>query len=294
MVMANVQSLRNKIDELQATVHVHHAYREACILAFTETWLKSQDSDSVLTINGFGIPLRTDRDPVITGKSQGGGVCLYINERWCNSVIVRESLCTQDIELLSVSLRPFYLPREFPQIFVTVVYIHPKANEAKVKETVEHTVSKLQNVSPDAPNFVMGDFNHCSLKHTLRNFQQYVTCATRFNKTLDLCYGSVRGAYKSISNPPLGLSDHNAVLLIPVYKTVLKRYRAENKSIKKWSADSSLALQGCLECTNWEVFDNSCSDIDELTDVVSSYINFCEDILSLKKRYKHSLIQSHG
>ncbi len=75
-------------------------------------------------------------------------------------------MCTQDIELLSVSLRPFYLPQEFPQMFVTVVYIHPKANEAKVKETVEHTVSKLQNVSPDAPNFIMGDFNHCSLKYT--------------------------------------------------------------------------------------------------------------------------------
>lgn len=82
IVMANVQSLRNKIDELQATVHVHHAYREACILAFTETWLKAQDIDSVLTIHGFGTPLRTDRDSVITGKSQGGGVFLYINERW--------------------------------------------------------------------------------------------------------------------------------------------------------------------------------------------------------------------
>ncbi len=47
---------------------------------------------------------------MITGKRQGGGVCLYINKRWCNSVIVRETFCTQDIELLSVSLRPFYLP----------------------------------------------------------------------------------------------------------------------------------------------------------------------------------------
>lgn len=28
---------------------------------------------------------------------------------------------------------------------------------------------------------------------------------------------------------------------------------------------------------------HSCSDIDELTDVVSSYINFCEDVLSPQK-----------
>ncbi len=55
IVMANVQSLRNKIDELQATVHVHHSYREACILAFTETWLKAQDSDSVLLLTALGL-----------------------------------------------------------------------------------------------------------------------------------------------------------------------------------------------------------------------------------------------
>ncbi len=103
-----------------------------------------------------------------------------------------------------------------------------------MKETVERTVSKLQNVSPDAPNFIMGDFNHCSLKYTLRIFQQYVTCTTRVNTILDLCYGSVRGAYKSISNPPLGLSEHNTVFLIPVYKTVLKKYKTETKSIRKW------------------------------------------------------------
>lgn len=95
---------KEKFDELQATVHVHHAYRKECILAFTETWLKTQDSDSALTINRFGTPLRTDRDSLITCKSQGGGVCLYIHKRWCNSVILRETLCTQDIELLSVSL----------------------------------------------------------------------------------------------------------------------------------------------------------------------------------------------
>lgn len=33
IVMANIQSLRNKIAELQVTLHVHHAYREACIFS---------------------------------------------------------------------------------------------------------------------------------------------------------------------------------------------------------------------------------------------------------------------
>ena len=45
-----------------------------------------------------------------------------VRQWWC------ERLFTTDIELLCVSLLPFYLPREFPQIFLTVVYIQPKAH----------------------------------------------------------------------------------------------------------------------------------------------------------------------
>ncbi|KAK7461597.1 hypothetical protein BaRGS_00038641, partial [Batillaria attramentaria] len=66
-----------------------------------------------------------------TGKQHGGGVCLYVNPRWCNTVTVRDTLCTPDIELLTVSLRPFYIPREFPQLFFTLVYVHPRANAAR-------------------------------------------------------------------------------------------------------------------------------------------------------------------
>lgn len=37
--LLNVQSLRNKTDELQSQAHYSHEFREACILALTETWL---------------------------------------------------------------------------------------------------------------------------------------------------------------------------------------------------------------------------------------------------------------
>lgn len=77
-----------------------------------------------------------------------------------------ERLCTKHVELLSVSLHPFYLPREFPQIFVVIVYIHPRANEEEALEAILQVTQKLQSVSHDAPIFVLGDFNHCSLKKT--------------------------------------------------------------------------------------------------------------------------------
>lgn len=146
MMLMNAQSLRNKVDELQAHVRFQHEFRDACLLAITESWLTNCDLDADLALDGFGEPFRLDRDAGVTGKSQGGGVCLFVNERWCKNVLVRECVCTKDAELLSVSLRPPYLPREFPQIFVNVVYVHPKANVDKASETIHHATLKLQSV----------------------------------------------------------------------------------------------------------------------------------------------------
>ncbi len=286
IMLSNVQSLWNKTDELQAQARYSHDFRNACLLAFTETWLSDRDSDADLETDGFGAPIRLDRDAAVTGKSSGGGVCLYINQRWCKSVTVREKLCTADIELLSVSLRPPYLPREFPQIFVTLVYIHPRANERNACEFIHQVTQRLQSISPDAPHIILGDMNHCTLKTTLRDFHQYITCPTRHNKILDLCYGNIKGAYKSIPLPPLGSSDHNCIQLIPVYRTVLKQGKVQNRRVKVWDDNACLTLQGCLEATDWDMFKESSTDIDELTDVVSSWVSYCENSVIPEKFVK--------
>lgn len=38
-----------------------------------------------------------------------------------------------------------------------------------------------------------------------------------------------------------------------------------------------------LECTNWNVFKDSCNSIDELCETIAGYISFCEDLHSSKK-----------
>lgn len=80
-------------------------------------------------------------------------------------------------------------------------------------------------------------------------FFQYVTCPTRHGKVLDLCYGTIRGAYKSYCKAPLGTSDHNSVHLVPVYQPTLKREKTERKDVMVWSE-----VWCCFECTNWEIF----------------------------------------
>ncbi|KAK0147900.1 hypothetical protein N1851_012361 [Merluccius polli] len=67
--LGNVQSLRNKVDELQAKVKFLPEYKNACLLALTETWLKEQDPLSDLELDGFGEPVRLDRDSTLSIES---------------------------------------------------------------------------------------------------------------------------------------------------------------------------------------------------------------------------------
>ena len=182
VVLSSVRSLRSETDELQATVNYIHECKNACLLAFTETWLNGNVHDNEWFIDGFGTPIHLDRNSSATRKSHGGGVCLYVNRKWCNIITVRDTLCTLDIELLTVSLQPFYSPREFPRLFFTVVYIHPCANASRVAESLSSSIHRLDSLSPDASKFILDYFNQFKMGKTLKHCHQYVTCATRHNK----------------------------------------------------------------------------------------------------------------
>lgn len=136
---------------------------------------------------------------------------------------------------------------------MTVVYIHPKADAVSATNTIFEVAQKLQSISPEALSFILSDFNHVSLKKALAHYYQYVTCPTKRKKTLDLCYGSVRDAYRSLPLPPLGSADHKCVFLLPTYKTVLRREKIQTKDVKVWTEDEVLCLQECYDCTDWNV-----------------------------------------
>ncbi|KAK7933493.1 hypothetical protein WMY93_004389 [Mugilogobius chulae] len=202
-MLANVRSLRNKIDELQAHCNLQWAYKEANLICITETWLDHTITDAELFLDGFGVPLRADRDNAKSGKKIGGGLCVYVNTSWSRTANIRETYCSPDVELLCVSFRPKYLPREFGKVTLIVVYVPPSGNDARAADVIVDCAQRVQASSPDSPLFIMGDFNSCRLSKSLPTFQQYVKCATRGSKTLDLCYGNVRNAYKACKKPPL-------------------------------------------------------------------------------------------
>ncbi|KAI3372130.1 hypothetical protein L3Q82_006986 [Scortum barcoo] len=274
--MGNVRSLPNKMDELAALTRHQREYRECSLLLFTETWLTALTPDTAAELDGFTL-LRADRSKE-SGKRKGGGLAVFVNDRWCNPghITVKEQHCCKDIELLAVSMRPYYLPREFTHALVVVVYVPPSANADAACDVLLSAVSRLQTQHPDALLLISGDFNHASPSSSLPKFTQYVTCHTRDNKTLDLFYANTKEAYHSLPLPPLGRADHNLVHLLPVYKTLVHRQPAVTHTVKKWSEEAEEALKDCFNTTLWDVFsDAHGEDIDSLTHCLTDYINFC-------------------
>ncbi|KAI3352144.1 hypothetical protein L3Q82_020954 [Scortum barcoo] len=173
MIMGNVNSLPNKIDELAALTKNLKTFRECSLLCLTETWLTASIPDANVELPDFST-VRADRDTKACGKRKGGGLALYVNKRWCNPghVNIKISTCCRDIELLAVSLRPYYLPREFSHAIVVVVYIPPRADAEAACDVIHSAVAKLQTQHPEALVLISGDFNHATLDNTLAAFHQ--------------------------------------------------------------------------------------------------------------------------
>lgn len=268
IILSNVRSLNNKIDDLRTYARYCSEFREASLMCLTESWLQFNAPDSLFEINGFTL-IRLDRD-ANSGKSKGGGICVYINDLWCRQFTVKEALCDSNVEMLCLKLRPFYLPREFGCVLLFVAYVPPSGKATLAAATIADHVQRLLQKHPDAPAIVVGDLNHCYLDAVLPGFYQMVKNGTRKDRILDKCYVNVKNAYGSKIRPPIANSDHNVVHLIPTYKTNLKRCKPVEREIRCWAPEACERLRACFDLTDWDLFHNQ-NSIDETTSVITDY-----------------------
>ena len=206
------------------------------------------------------------------------GRSTFVNNRWCKlgHIRVKEQYCSRGIELLAVSIWPYYLQREFLHVIAITVYIPPSADAAAACETLHTVVSQLQTSHPQSLLLISGDFNHASLSSTLPTFTQYMKCHSRDNRTLDLMYVNIKDAYTSSPLLPLGCSDHNLVHLSPAYIPMVNKQPPTKKYVRSWSEETSIALRDCFDTTDWDVLcEPHGHDIDSLTTYITDYINFC-------------------
>ncbi len=165
--MGNVHCLTNKTEELAALVRHDITYRKCSLLCFSETWVTQNTLDANVDLPGF-TTVRADRDAKRSGKLKGGGLALFINTRWYNQgyVMVKETVCSRDIELLVACLRPYYVPRQFSHAIVVCVYVPPRTHAETACDVIHYTIVKFQTQHPDAFFAISGDFNHVTLDST--------------------------------------------------------------------------------------------------------------------------------
>ena len=80
-------------------------------------------------------------------------------------------------------------------------------------------------------------------------------------------------------NLPVGKSDPGTGDLIPAKRPKIQTEPVVKKTVKLWSQDCIDQLQGCFDCTDWDLFLDSSDSVDEATEVISEYIKFCEDMV---------------
>ncbi len=186
LLLANVQSFENKMDDLRARICFQRDVRDCNILCLTETWLTPTVPDTAVTPSDNFSVLRMDRTAEAR-KTKGGGVCFMINKKGCDprNISILSCSCSPYLEHLSIICRPFYLPREFSSSVVTSVYIPPQVDSSLALPNLHDVLSGYINKHPDAAFIIAGDFNKANLKKVMPNFYQHISCPTRGLNTLD-------------------------------------------------------------------------------------------------------------
>ncbi|KAK1806255.1 hypothetical protein P4O66_000131 [Electrophorus voltai] len=273
ILLANVQSLDNKLDDLRARIKFQRDIRDCNLLCFTESWLNPAVPNHAIQPAEFFSVHRMDRT-ADSGKSRGGGVCVMVNNSWCNNanVVTLACSCSPNLELLALKLRPFYLPREFTSVIINTVYIPPQANMDTALCELHEALTQFQAQHRDTALIVVGDFNSANLKRAVPNLYQHVTFLTRGNRTLDHCYTPYKDSYKALAHPPFGKSDHATIFLLPKYKQRLKREAPVQREVARWTDQSVAALQDALDDTDWDMFRRSTDDVSEFTEAVVGFI----------------------
>ncbi|KAK1784717.1 hypothetical protein P4O66_003396 [Electrophorus voltai] len=208
------------------------------------------------------------------GNSRGGGVCVMVNNSWCNNanVVTLAHSCSPNLELLTLKFHPFYLPREFTSVIINTVYIPPQANMDTALWELHEALTQFQAQHRDAALIMVGDFNSTNLKHAVPNLYQHVTFPTRGNTTLNHCYTPYKDSYKALAHPPFGKSDHVAIFLLPKYKQRLKQEAPVQREVARWTDQSVDALQDALDDANWDMFQRSTDDVSKFTEAVVGFI----------------------
>ena len=267
ILFSNIQSLSNKIADLQAFV----AHTNPEIICINETFLTDRLDNACLDLPEY-IVFRDDR----LGRS-GGGVLMAIKKH-LNPIKLD---FPSTFEALSVKISYRNSP-----IVIYTAYRPPSANVHDTEEFVE----SLSNSVSEVNNFIfLGDMNFPdinwstlsspnSVDRKFLNFvsenelTQYVLAPTRGNNLLDIALSTPGIVANASIHPPIGTSDHDTVLMRIEYHTA----QEPPKTVFNWKNTPWDLVHTYLAAINWDELFNNCN-IEQMWLRFSNILQFILD-----------------
>ncbi len=182
-------------------------------------------------------------------------------------------MCCPDLEVLLINCKPFYLPREICSFILECLHSTASTRELSFYRKTRWSDHRDRTTTPNVL-IILGDFNKANLSRELPNYRQHVTCPTRDSNILDHSYTAIKDAYHSCPRTALGLSDHCLFIL----------YQPTDRHWNKLNPVLRTVKDGLMKFRPywWSVFEAFANNLDELTETVTSYISFCEDVCILQ------------
>lgn len=220
LVHVNARSLIHHFDEL----YISFLDRKFDIVIFTESWLHSNCSDSLISVEGYK-HYRLDRcSKAPSGYTKrGGGIVVYIKSEFDVTTWPNLDNSDGDLELLNLSCKL----GKHRKVNLSTVYRPPTGNVQKAIDKIESVIEGIRlNASGDI--VIAGDFNvdllsndaHVRKLHQLSNscrVEQIISEATRITQKsrtlLDHIYTDSSQVFQAgVIN--CNISDHLPVFLI--------------------------------------------------------------------------------
>ena len=184
----------------------------------------------------------------------------------------KAQIMLKNAEIFIIGLCPYYIPREFPHVTLTTIYVPNNTVANKSALEICEDLRNYESSAPDALFLINRDINHYKLLQSGNQHSQHIHCTTRQIATLDYCFFNVEDSYSAIQMANLGESDHNLVFVRPKYLPIVQRIKPKTVLVKNWTAEAITRLQGAFECTDWNVFLESAVNINELAESVAQQI----------------------
>ena len=255
ILLTNLQSLWNKIDEIRLVLH--NSSPDLALL--TETWLTDEIDSDLIGVQGYSIA-RADRI-----QRKGGGTAVLIRNTLPFKASNVSASFDNEAEGTLVELTSWNLT-------VLCVYIPPNllsSSLANIRNEITNIADNCLTANPSIRMIIAGDFNKFDVKLLASDLDlvDIINYPTRDNNILDhiLIHRSLSSAYEPSCvkyNAPIGKADHKTLIATP--KTVMKLPHnfASLNTVFDYRRSNIAALRNAATRVNWESVFSDADDID--------------------------------